>query len=71
MSKYNNLWRYLEKDGRGLIVLTFDQIHVIVGCELDTSFYKYKKEAAEHGYMVTRISIPCRKVFFVATSIYK
>ena len=44
MSKYNNLWEYIESCGKDQFVLTFEEINSIAAVSLDHSFLKYKKE---------------------------
>ncbi len=64
MSKYNALWEYVRKDGRQSFKLTFDEIQDIVGIPIDHSFLKYKKELAEYGYQVGKISMKEKTVIF-------
>lgn len=64
MSKYNALWEYVKKDGRQSFKLTFDEIQDIVGIPIDHSFLKYKKELAEYGYQVGKISMKEKTVIF-------
>ena len=64
MSKYNALWEYVRKDGRQSFKLTFDEIQDIVGIPIDHSFLKYKKELADYGYQVGKISMKEKTVIF-------
>lgn len=64
MSKYNALWEYVRKDGRQSFKLTFDEIQDIAGIPIDHSFLKYKKELAEYGYQVGKISMKEKTVIF-------
>ena len=64
MSKYNQLWEFIQKDGRAMIVLTFDEIHKIAGIEIDHSFLNFKKELTQYGYQVGKISLKERTVVF-------
>jgi hypothetical protein len=64
MSKYDPLWKYLQKDGNGQIQLSFENIRDIIGIEIDHSFLTYKKEAAEYGYTVGKISLKEKNVQF-------
>jgi len=64
VSKYNALWEYVRKDGRQSFKLTFDEIQDIVGIPIDHSFLKYKKELAEYGYQVGKISMKEKTVIF-------
>ena len=65
MSKYNNLWEYIESCGKDQFVLTFEEINSIAGVPLDHSFLKFKKELLEYGYKVEKISIKEKKVIFL------
>ena len=65
MSKYNNLWEYIESCGKDPFVLTFEEINSIAGVPLDHSFLKYKKELLEYGYKVEKISMKEKKVIFL------
>ena len=65
MSKYNNLWEYIESCGKEQFVLTFEEINSIAGVPLDHSFLKFKKELLEYGYKVEKISIKEKKVIFL------
>lgn len=67
MSKYNALWEYLPKNGEQDIVLSFDEIKIITGFDIDHSFLNYKKEAGKYGYEVGKISIKKRQVIFHKT----
>jgi len=64
MSKYDELWKYLQKNGNESIKLTFEEIKEITGIEIDHSFLTYKKEAGEYGYMVGKISLKEKNVQF-------
>ena len=64
MSKFDSLWSYIHKDGRQLIQLTFDDIERISGVPLDHSFLNAKKETAEYGFTVGKISMKKRTVVF-------
>lgn len=64
MSKYNALWEYLQKDGGISLKLTFEDIRSILGFEIDHSFLNYKKESAQYGYMVGKISLKEKTVAF-------
>ena len=57
MSKYEPLWRHLEKDGRPALRMTFDEIDALLGFPIDHSFLNAKKEALEFGYRVGKISL--------------
>jgi 23S rRNA G2445 N2-methylase RlmL len=64
MNKYEELWKYLQKDGNENIKLTFEEIKEIVGIEIDHSFLTYKKESKEYGYIVGKISLKEKNVQF-------
>lgn len=64
MSKYNSLWEYVRKNGDQSFKLTFDEIAEIAGIAIDHSFLKYKKELAEYGYQVGKISMKEQTVIF-------
>ncbi len=57
MSKYEPLWRFLQNDGSDCLQLSFDRMKEILDFEIDHSFLNYKKEAAEYGYTVEKISM--------------
>ncbi len=64
MSKYIKLWEYLKENKRDSYQLSFADIKVILGFELDHSFLNYKKEANEYGYKVDKILLKEKKVIF-------
>lgn len=64
MSKYNALWEYVQKNGSPSFKLTFGEIGAIAGIPLDHSFLTYKKELAEYGYQVGKISMKEKTVIF-------
>ena len=64
MSKYNPLWGHLQADGRETFKLSFDEIKAILGFEIDHSFLNAKKEAAQFGYTVGKISLKVKNVTF-------
>lgn len=64
MSKYNLLWEYVQKCSEPQIKLTFDEAEDIVGIPIDHSFLAYKKECAEYGYQVGKISMKEKTVIF-------
>ena len=64
MSKYNALWEYVQKSGKESFQLTFEEIQKIAGVPIDHSFLKYKKELADYGYQVGKISMKEQTVFF-------
>ncbi len=64
MSKYDPLWEYVQKSGNESFKLTFEEIQDIAGIPIDHSFLKYKKELAEYGYTVGKISMKEQTVTF-------
>ncbi len=64
MSKYDALWEYVQKNGSESFKLTFDEIQNIAGLPIDHSFLKYKKELADYGYQVGKISMKEQAVIF-------
>lgn len=64
MSKYNALWEYISKSESLSLKLTFAEIEKIVGIPIDHSFLKYKKELAEYGWQVEKISMKEQTVVF-------
>ena len=61
MSKYNALWEYVQKSGKESFQLAFEEI---AGIPIDHSFLKYKKELAEYGWQVGKISMKEQTVSF-------
>ena len=64
MSKYKALWAWIRENGTDSFRLTFDEIGQITGFPIDHSFLKYKRELAEEGYEVIRISMKEQTVLF-------
>lgn len=64
MSKYKALWDWIRENGTDSFKLTFDEIGQITGFAIDHSFLKYKKELADDGYDVIRISMKEQTVLF-------
>ena len=64
MSKYDALWAYVQKDGSPTLKLTFAQIQDIAGIPIDHSFLRYKKELADYGYQVGKLSMREQTVVF-------
>ncbi len=64
MSKYNSLWEYVQQNGSQSFKLTFEEIENIAKIPIDHSFLKYKKELAEYGYQVGKISMKEQTVLF-------
>ncbi len=64
MSKYNALWEYVRKSEKETFQLTFEEIQNIIRMPMDHSFLSYKKELAEYGWQVGKISIKEQTVYF-------
>ena len=64
MSKYDPLWKYVRKKNKDSFKLTFEEIHNILGFDIDHSFLKYKKELNDFGYEVGKISMKEKTVSF-------
>ena len=64
MSKYNALWEYVQNNGSSILKLSSDEIHDIVGIDIDHSFLNYKKELTQYGYQVGKISLKEKTVIF-------
>lgn len=64
MSKYDSLWKWIQKNGDEKFSLTYAEIEKIAGLPIDHSFLTYKKELPEYGYKVGKISMKEQKVMF-------
>ena len=64
MSKYESLWRHIQKDGRPSFTLRFAEIADVAGIPIDHSFLTFKKELTEYGYQVGKISMKAQTVIF-------
>ena len=64
MSKYDALWAWIRKSGADSFTLSFEQIEQISGCPIDHSFLTSKKELAEFGCRVEKISMKGQCVSF-------
>lgn len=64
MSKYDPLWEYVQSRQEPSFRLTFEDIRNILGVPIDHSFLKYKKELADYGYEVGKISMKEQTVIF-------
>ena len=67
MSKYEPLWKWIGENGTDTFKLTYAEIENILGFPLDHSFLTYKKELAEYGFAVGRISLKNQTVSFEKT----
>lgn len=64
MSKFDTLWEYVQNAEGESLSLTFEEIQNIAGIPIDHSFLKYKKELAEYGWQVGKISMKEQTVCF-------
>lgn len=64
MSKFDPLWEYVGKSENKFLKLTFGEIQSIAGIPIDHSFLKYKKELAQYGWQVEKISMKEQTVLF-------
>ena len=65
MSRYDALWRWIQKNGEDGIVLSFRKIEEITGQPVSHSFLTYKKELLQYGYRVGKISMKRETVEFL------
>ncbi len=65
MSKYEPLWQYLANCGSDSCKLSFENVKEILGFDIDHSFLKYKCEASDYGYEVSKISLKEKYLIFV------
>lgn len=65
MSKYDALWAYIQGCSEEKLILSFAEVERIAGTPLDHSFLKYKKELAQYGYAVGKISRKSQTVLFI------
>ena len=54
----------VRERGEQSFKLTFEEIQHIAGISIDHSFLRYKKELAEYGYQVGKISMKEQTVAF-------
>lgn len=64
MSKYEPLWKYLQKNKEDNLKLSYEEIKNILGFDINHSFLTYKKEAEEYGYEVGKISMKEKTIMF-------
>ena len=67
MSKYDSLWNYIKERGEDSFKLSFEEVQNIAGVPIDHSFLKYKKELAQYGFQVGKISMKEQTVIFNRT----
>ena len=64
MSKYIPLWEYVKIGENFPLELTCGEIEGVLRFPLDHSFLNAKKETAEYGFTVGKISMKKRTVVF-------
>lgn len=64
MSKYQSLWEYVAQTNTFPLQMSFDDICSVLGFSIDHSFLSYKKEAADYGFIVKKISLKEKSVLF-------
>ncbi|MCQ2480338.1 MAG: hypothetical protein MJ120_06810, partial [Clostridia bacterium] len=64
MSKYDPLWKWIGENGTEKFTLSYEKIEKITGFPIDHSFLKFKKELADYGYKVGKISMKEQTVAF-------
>ena len=64
MSKYAALWDYVAETESFPLKMSFAEISSLLGFELDHSFLRYKKETANYGFTVKKISLKEKFVLF-------
>ena len=64
MSKYEPLWKWIRENRSDSFTLSYAQIEQILGFSIDHSFLSCKKELAEYGFTVGKISMKEQKVSF-------
>lgn len=64
MSKYDVLWKEIQKLNQPEVTLSYDEIKEIIGFNIDHSFLTYKKELISYGYKVGKISMKNKTVEF-------
>lgn len=64
MSKYQALWEYVANIDSYPLKLSFDDISDVLGFSIDHSFLTLKKETADYGFVVKKISLKEKWVMF-------
>lgn len=64
MSKYDSLWKWINKNKTDDFKLTYAEIENIAGVPIDHSFLTFKKELLQYGFKVAKISMKGRVVDF-------
>ena len=57
MSKYDPLWKWINKHKIDDFKLTYAEIENIAGVPIDHSFLTFKKELLQYGFKVVKISM--------------
>ncbi len=65
MSKYDPLWRYIQRSEEAEMILSFEEINEVLGFKIDHSFLNYKKELEEYGYRVEKIYLKEKRLKIV------
>ena len=65
MRKYDALWAYIQGFNEEKPIFRFADFERIAGTPLDHSFSTYKKELAQYGYAVGKISMKAQTVLFI------
>ena len=65
MRKYDALWAYIQGLNEGKPIFRFADVEKIAGTTLDHSFSTYKKELAQYGYTVGKISMKSQTVLLI------
>lgn len=58
------LWEFVAKTNTFPLKMSFDEIFSVLGFEIDHSFLTYKKETADYGFIVKKISLKAKSVIF-------
>ena len=58
MSKYNPLWKWINKNKTDDFKLTFAEIENIAGVPIDHSFLTFKKELLQYAVSYTHLTLP-------------
>ena len=64
LSKYDPLWKWINKNKTDDFKLTFAEIENIVGVPKNHSFLTFKKELLQYGFKVAKTSIKEQTVDF-------
>lgn len=64
MSKYNKLWKHIQKEGTDQFTLTFAEVEEFGGVKIDHSFLNAKNELLAYGFQVDKISLRNETVAF-------